>query len=128
MRRFEDDAARKFYLLLQRAHAHLRLEEYDEARTSLLEVIALRDSITDPDTVAYTLGALDTTWLLTERYEDGIAFFSEHIRRYPEDSEAYSGRASALWYTAHHQDATCLLGGIMANRRRETSSETVTPG
>jgi len=43
-----------------------------------------------------TLGA---TWLLKERYEDGVAFFSRYIDRYSEDSEAYSGRAEALWYT-----------------------------
>ncbi len=103
-RRFEG-RVREMHLLLQRAHAHLRLEEYDEARPFLLEVIASRDSINDPDVIAYTLSALDATWLLTERYEDGIAFFSEYINRYPTDPEAHSGRAAALWYLGRHQDA-----------------------
>jgi hypothetical protein len=38
----------KVYVFHQRAQAHLRLEEYDEARNSLLELIALRDCITNP--------------------------------------------------------------------------------
>ncbi len=33
------------------------------------------------------------------------AFFSRSIDRYSEDSEAYSGRAEALWYTGRLQDA-----------------------
>jgi tetratricopeptide (TPR) repeat protein len=93
------------YLLLQRAHAHLQREEYDEARALLLQVTASRDSITDPNAIAYTLGALDTTWLFTERYEDGIAFFSDYIRRYPGEPEAYSGRAASLWYSGRHREA-----------------------
>jgi tetratricopeptide (TPR) repeat protein len=93
------------YRLLQEAHAHLRSEEYDEARAPLLQAIASRDRIKDPTAIGYILTALDTTWLLTERYEDGIAFFSGHISRYPEDSEAHCGRATALWYTGRLQDA-----------------------
>jgi tetratricopeptide (TPR) repeat protein len=93
------------YVLLQRAQAHLQFEEYDEARALLLQVTASRDSITDPNAIAYTLNALDTTWLLTERYEEGIAFFSEYISRHPEEPEAYSGRAASLWYSGRHRDA-----------------------
>src|SRR5580658_6784291 len=84
----EDASAPQWYLLLQRAHAHLQLEEYDEARALLLQVIAVRDSIADPNTIAYTLDALNTTWLFTERYEEGIVFFSVYISRYPENLEA----------------------------------------
>jgi tetratricopeptide (TPR) repeat protein len=103
--RREDATGLQLYLLLQHAHAHLQLEEYDEARALLLQVIASRDSITDPSAIAYILNALDTTWLLTERYEDGIAFFSEYISRYPEEPDAYSGRADSLWYSGRHRDA-----------------------
>ncbi len=66
---------------------------------------AARDSITDPNVIAYTLDALSTTWILTERYEDAFAFLSEYINRYPKDAEAYSGRASSLWYSGRLRDA-----------------------
>jgi hypothetical protein len=69
------------YQLLQEAHAHLRLEEYDKARAVLLRVIGSRDSISEPETISYILMSLASTWLLTEQYEDGIAFFSEYLSR-----------------------------------------------
>ena len=93
------------YQVLQQAHAHLLLEEYDKARTLLLRVIGFRDSINDPETISYVLMSVGSTWLLTERYEDGVAFFSEYLRRYPEDSAAYRGRADALWYVGRFQEA-----------------------
>ncbi len=93
------------YQLLQEAHAHMRLEEYDKARTSLLKAIASRDNINEPETISYILMSLGSTWLLTEHYEDGIAFFSEYLTRYPEDSGAYGGRAEVLWYTGRLQEA-----------------------
>ena len=83
----------------------MRLEEYDKARAALLQVIESRDSINEPETVSYILTSLGATWLLTERYEDGIAFFSTYIDRYSGNSEAYCGRAEALWYTGRLQDA-----------------------
>ena len=91
--------------LLQEAHDHLRMEEYDKARAPLLQAIGSRDDINEPETISYILTSLGATWLLTERYEDGVAFFSRYIDRYSEDSEAYSGRAEALWYTGRLQDA-----------------------
>jgi tetratricopeptide (TPR) repeat protein len=93
------------YQLLQEAYAHLRLEEYDKARAVLLRVIGSRDSISEPETISYILMSLASTWLLTEQYGDGIAFFSEYLSRYPEDSAAYCGRAEALWYTGRLQEA-----------------------
>jgi tetratricopeptide (TPR) repeat protein len=103
--RRKDLTAPRLYQLLQGAHTHLQVGKYDEARALLLQVIAARDSIADPSTIAYILDALDTTWLLPEQYEDGIAFFSEYINRYPGDPEAYSGRASCLWYSGRLRDA-----------------------
>jgi tetratricopeptide (TPR) repeat protein len=93
------------YQLLQEAYTHLQMEEYNKARPLLLQVIASRASIKDPTTINYVLMALDSTWLLTEQYEDGIAFFSGYIGRYPKDSAAYCGRAAALWYTGRLQEA-----------------------
>jgi hypothetical protein len=55
--------------------------------------------VSEPETISYALMSLGSTWLLTERYDDGISFFSEYISRYPEDSAAYCQRACALWYT-----------------------------
>jgi tetratricopeptide (TPR) repeat protein len=91
--------------LLQEAHAHIRLEEYDKARAPLLQAIGSRDTINEPETISYILTSLGATWVLTERCEDGIAFFSRYIDCYSEDSEAYCGRAEALWYTGRLQDA-----------------------
>ena len=83
----------------------MRLGEYDKARASLLQAIESRESVNDPETIGYVLMLLASTWLLTEQYEDGIAFFSGYLGRYPEDSAAYCGRAEALWYTGRLQDA-----------------------
>jgi tetratricopeptide (TPR) repeat protein len=83
----------------------MRLEEYDKARASFLQAIMARDSINEPETISYVLISLASTWLLTEQYEDGIAFFSEYVSRFPEDSAAYCGRAEALWYTGRLQEA-----------------------
>jgi len=81
------------------------LEEYDKARAPLLQAIRSRDNINEPDTISYILMSLGATWVLTEQYEDGMAFFSEYLSRYPEDSAAYCGRAEALWYAGRLQEA-----------------------
>jgi hypothetical protein len=71
--------------LLQGAHAHMKSEEYDKARAPLLQAIGSRDDINEPETISYILTSLGSTWLLTEPYGDGIAFFSKYIdRRYSE--------------------------------------------
>lgn len=93
------------YALAQEAYAHLQTQQFDLARTPLLRAIGLRATIGDPVLVAYLLDALETTWLLTERYDDAIAFFSSHIASYPQDSEAHRGRGAALWYLGRLQDA-----------------------
>lgn len=69
-RREDADSPQRLYLILQRAHAHLQLEEYDSARALLLEVIASRHAISDPNAVAYTLNALDATYIFTEQYKE----------------------------------------------------------
>jgi tetratricopeptide (TPR) repeat protein len=93
------------YELLQQAHSQIRMEEYDKARASLLEVIRSRDGIGDPRTIRYILQSLGSTWLLTEQFEEGIAYFSEYIAHYPGDSTAYCERAGAFWYAGRFQEA-----------------------
>jgi tetratricopeptide (TPR) repeat protein len=103
--RGKGESLSKVYQLLQEAHAHMRLEEYDKARASLLEAIGSRDSINEPQTISYILMSLASTWLLTDQYEDGVEFFSKYLSRYPEDSAAYCGRAEFLWYAGRLQEA-----------------------
>jgi tetratricopeptide (TPR) repeat protein len=93
------------YGLLEDAHGHLRLEEYDKARVPLLQVLQYRDRISEPETINYALMSLGSTWLLTGQHDDLISFFSEYISNYPGDSAAYCQRASALWYTGRFQEA-----------------------
>jgi tetratricopeptide (TPR) repeat protein len=93
------------YVLAQTAHAELRSQQYDRARVLLLQAIGSRAEMDDPVLIDYLLGALASTWLLTDRYEDAIAFFTAHIANYPQDSEAYHGRGAALWYLGRLQQA-----------------------
>jgi tetratricopeptide (TPR) repeat protein len=104
-RRNEGDSLVHLHGLLQEAHAHLQLEDYDKARAPLLQVLLSRDSIREPETIDYALMSLGSTWLLTGQYADGISFFSEYLSRYPEDSAAYRERASALWYAGRFEGA-----------------------
>ena len=93
------------YRLIQVSHALLTSEEYEKARALLLQAIGSRDRLQDPAVINYILGALESTWLFTERYEDGIEFFSQYISAYPEDSVAYQARASTLWYAGRLQES-----------------------
>ena len=104
-RRRKAESLSNIYQVLQEAHGHMQLGEYDRARASLKQAIASRESINEPETISYILMSLASTWLLTEQYEDGIAFFSEYLSRHAEDSAAYCGRAEALWYAGRLQEA-----------------------
>lgn len=93
------------YQLIHEVHSRLLLGDYEKARALLLPAIGSRDRLQDPAAINYILRALEATWLFTERYEDAIAFFSEYISTYPEDSAAYGGRAASLWYAGRLQEA-----------------------
>ena len=93
------------YRLIQVSQALLTSEEYEKARALLLPAIASRDRLQDPVVINYILRALEATWLFTERYEDGIEFFSQYISAYPEDFPAYQARAATLWYAGRLQEA-----------------------
>jgi hypothetical protein len=58
--------------LLQEAHDHLRLEEYDKARAPLLQAIGCRDDINEPETISYIL-----TSVVSQRYVNKINWLSE---------------------------------------------------
>jgi|SRR5580692_10804966 tetratricopeptide (TPR) repeat protein len=91
--------------LLQEAHALLLVQKYDEARTPLLKAIQSRESINEPEAINYILMSLGITWILTDRYDEGIAFFSEYICNHPTESVPYRERASCFWYKGHFQEA-----------------------
>jgi len=101
------------YGLIRRAQTHLELDEYDDARTLLLQAIQSGGHFKDPTTIDYILKQLVATWLFTERYEDGIAVFSEYISSHPKDSAAYSGRAAAFWYAGRLQEAIRDYSGAL---------------
>lgn len=101
----EADSTSIVYQLIHEAHGHLLSEQCEKARAPLLRAIEFRDRIKERAAIDYVLTSLDATWLFTERYEDGITFFSGHISRYPQDAAAFGGRASALWYTGRLDDA-----------------------
>jgi tetratricopeptide (TPR) repeat protein len=91
--------------LLQAAHALLLLQKYDEARIPLLKAIQFRDGINEPEIINYILTSLTATWIFTEHYDDGIAFFSGYIRSHPKESVPYRERASCFWYMGQFQEA-----------------------
>lgn len=102
--------------LLQEAHAHLLSEEYDKARDLLLQTIESRSVINEPATVDYILMSLETTWLLTGKFADGISFFSDYLSRRPGDPCAYGGRADLLWYSGRLEEAIQDFGRSLEMR------------
>jgi tetratricopeptide (TPR) repeat protein len=101
----DDKAASKIYPLLNEAHAHLVAEEYDKAQAKLLQALNLRNDLKDPAVIDYLLTSLGATWLLTDRYKEGIAFFSGYIERYSSDSAAFCERAAVRWYAGQLEEA-----------------------
>ena len=87
------------YPLLQEASTHLEHEQYDDARKVLLQLMESRNSLEALGLIDWVLTALGSTWLLRERYSEEIEFWSEYIRRHPEDSAAHRERAAAHWYS-----------------------------
>ena len=91
--------------LVQEGYDQLKLEEYEKARATFLQALDLRDELENSGLLEYVLTGLDTTWLLTEKFDEGITFFADYISRYPDDSAAYCGRAGALWYSGQLEKA-----------------------
>jgi len=70
-----------------------------------LRGIKHRDQIEDPAIADYLLESLGATWLLTEKYEEAISFFTEYSKKYPQDSAVYVGYGWALWYSGKLQES-----------------------
>jgi tetratricopeptide (TPR) repeat protein len=83
------------------AHAHVRLQnqEYDGVRPVLVRLLERKSESVNPDaTEDYLLRCLLLTWISTERYEEGILFYSTHLEQNQASARAYSSRAALRWY------------------------------
>jgi tetratricopeptide (TPR) repeat protein len=97
------DASLRF--LLQGAHSDLELKNFGDAQRRLLEGLEYREQVKDQALIVTALNHLGATWWLQDKYREGIAFFNDYIGRYPDDAEAYSQRATLLWYAGEAQKA-----------------------
>jgi tetratricopeptide (TPR) repeat protein len=91
--------------LLRGAHSDLELKNFGDARRTLLQALEHRGRIKDRALIETVLKYLGASWRLQDQYSEGIEFFSDYIRRYPEDAEAYSQRATMLWYSGESREA-----------------------
>lgn len=91
--------------LLKSAYSDIELKNFGDARRRLLEALEYREQIKDRALIVTLLNHLGATWWLQDEYRQGVDFFSAYITRYPEDAEAYSQRATMLWYTGDPQKA-----------------------
>lgn len=99
------DWAEELRSLLKEGHGFLMAEEYEKARTVFVQILEYRDYFKNTPVLEYVISALHCTWLFTERYDEGIMFFSEYINRYPADINAYCARAGEFWYVENLQKA-----------------------
>lgn len=95
----------RMHELCKAGHAEIVLERYDEARVHFIEALGLRQEVYEPATIEYALLSLGSTYMFTDRYQEGIRFFSEYIARYSEDAGAYRERAGLLWYSGEIEKA-----------------------
>jgi tetratricopeptide (TPR) repeat protein len=93
------------YKFVHEVHDEVVSKNYDKARDLLLQALKHRDKIEDPAIADYVLQSLGLTWLLADKYEEAISFFSEYSRQHPKDSGAYVGYAEALWYSGKFPEA-----------------------
>jgi tetratricopeptide (TPR) repeat protein len=100
--------------LLQEGYSYLKVEDYDKARLPFMRLLESRDDLKalsrkadlkDLDLLDYVLTSVDATWLMTERYDEAVTFFSKYINRYPGDAAAYCARAGNLWYLGQLEKA-----------------------
>ena len=109
-------------LLVFNAHGYIKRQQYDQARVVLLKVLEFRDEMKDSATIDYVLTSLGGTWLFTEKYGEGIQFFSDYIDHYLEDAPAYRERASIQWYAGQLDEAIEDYSRALALKRRDILS------
>lgn len=91
--------------LLHEAHDLLHAEEYENARGVLLRTLKFRDEFEGTATIDYVLTSLSLTWLVQERYDESISFFTQEMSNHPGNWAAYCERAAALWYSGRFQES-----------------------
>jgi tetratricopeptide (TPR) repeat protein len=101
----ESDRTHRLASLLREGYARLKVEDYDKARATFLQTLEYRDELIKSGFLEYVLTALNATWVLKEEYDEGIAFFSEYIRRYGSEPGAHFGRGANLWYLGRLEEA-----------------------
>lgn len=101
----ESQPISELYEMLNEAHAKLKVEDYSGAREILLKAAQFRPRIKDAPTTDWILGSLERTWLFQEQFDQQIEFFSNYVKRFPQDVSAYRARAAALWYSGRLNEA-----------------------
>jgi tetratricopeptide (TPR) repeat protein len=96
---------KKVQLLFQEAFPYMRSQQYGKARTIFLQALKLRNEIEEQATIEYLLSSLGSTWLFEGLYDQGIAFWTEYLSRYPGDGPAFCSRAGAFWYSSKLTEA-----------------------
>src|SRR5262249_46727583 len=96
---------RKLSKLVKQGFAQCKSEEYRLARTSLLQALEFRKYTAGTQLLDWILMTLGNTWVLTDEYDEGIAFFAGYIQRHPDDAIAYCERAGGYWYSGRLEEA-----------------------
>jgi tetratricopeptide (TPR) repeat protein len=85
-------------LLIKNGFTAYQSREYEKAATAFSEALQFRDILKGSSVLDWLLWALQSAYLLDERFDEAIMFFSGYLSRHPGDTAAYSGRATAFWY------------------------------
>jgi tetratricopeptide (TPR) repeat protein len=103
-------------------HAEIVAERYDEARVHFIEALNLRFYVHDPVMIDYALFSLGSTWLLTDRYREGIVLLSRYIAQSKADPGAYRERAGLFWYSGKLEAALADYSIALKDRPKDIAS------
>ena len=73
-------------------------KNFSAARRPLLDALRGRAEMKDRVFVRCVLNGLGATWFFESKYHEGIEFLTGNIRHYSDNAQAYSQRATMLWY------------------------------
>jgi tetratricopeptide (TPR) repeat protein len=90
---------------LRGAASDIKFKIFRAAEEQLLSILNHRNQMTVPGPIKIALQYLGAVWYLQDEYQKGIEFFSDYIRQYPGDADAYSQRAMMFWYSDKQQEA-----------------------